>query len=74
MEYSRKMIAVYSASTGDRHPAALRSTFYISVIVKCTIHTCQGCHKLGFYPSSRIFNACQSYSDGFVEVFGFLAL
>ena len=34
----------------------------------------QGCHKLGFYPSSRIFNTCQSYSDGFVEVFGFLAL
>ena len=21
----------------------------------------QGCHKLGFYPSSRIFNTCQSY-------------
>ena len=31
----------------------------------------QGCHKLGFYPSSRIFNTCQSYSDGFVGVFGF---
>ena len=34
----------------------------------------QGCHKLGFYPGSRIFNTYQSYSDGFVEVFGFLAL
>ena len=33
----------------------------------------QGCHKLGFYPSSRIFNTCQSYSDGFVEVFGFFS-
>ena len=34
----------------------------------------QGCHKLGFYPSSRIFNTCQSYSDGFVGVYGFLGL
>ena len=33
----------------------------------------QGCHKLGFYPSSRIFNTCQSYSDGFVEVVGFFS-
>ena len=33
----------------------------------------QGCHKLGFFPSSRIFNTCQSYSDGFVEVFGFFS-
>ena len=38
------------------------------------VEVMQGCHKLGFYPSSRIFNTCQSYSDGFVEIFGFLAL
>ena len=34
----------------------------------------QGCHKLGFYPSSQIFNTCQSYSDGFVKYSDFLAL
>ena len=34
----------------------------------------QGCHKLGFCPSSRIFKMFLSYSDGHPQIFGFSGL
>ena len=49
------------------------SSLLIESIDSMIVEVMQGCHKLGFYPSSRIFNTCQSYLDGFVEIFGFFS-